>query len=414
MPVLDDNQMRLRSGETLWQALPRNQTLPVGVVPRSGQVRTTDIVIVGGGITGSFLAERLTREGREVTVIDRHQPATASTAASTAMLQWELDASLLELEDRLGFEAAALISDQCRRAVQEIGVLASDSGLACAYRPRASLYLAGNKLDATDLRGECRLRAAMGVDATWLDADGLDRLGYRGEAGIRSPGSAELDPVALASGLMKLAQSRGAVLLSPATASEYKTTASGVTVRLQEGETVRASVLLLATGYEMPDFVPTAGHQIISTWALAVRDGASALPEDTAMLVWEAADPYLYFRPAPASYVVAGGEDAEIDTAEARDALTGEKTQAILRKLAARCPALEGLEADFTWAGFFGESDDSLPFIGPVPGYRACFAAYGYGGNGITFSAIAANMIAEAIAGRPHPNAALYALDRDR
>jgi glycine/D-amino acid oxidase-like deaminating enzyme len=414
MPVLDDNQMRLRARETLWQALPRNQTLPVGVAPQSGRVRTTDVVIVGGGITGSFLAERLSREDRDVVVIDRHQPATGSTAASTAMLQWELDASLLELEDRLGFEAAARISAQCRRAVQDIGRLASDNSLACAYRPRASLYLAGNELDASDLREECRLREAMGIDAVYLDANGLERLGYYGEAGIRSSGSAALDPVALASGLMKLAQARGAVLLSPGTASEYEATASGVTVRLQEGETVRGRILLLATGYEMPEFVPTAGHQIISTWALAARQGAALLPEDAAMLVWEASDPYLYFRPASEGYLVAGGEDADIDNADARDALIGTKTEAILKKLAARCPSLEGLSADFAWSGFFGESDDSLPFIGPVPGYSNCFAAYGYGGNGITFSAMAAGMIAEAVSGRPHPNAALYALDRDR
>jgi glycine/D-amino acid oxidase-like deaminating enzyme len=414
MPVLDDNQMRLRSGETLWRALPRNQKLPLGVAPIAGQVRTTDIVIVGGGVTGAFLAERLTRDGRDVVVIDRHQPAAGSTAASTAMLQWELDASLLELENRLGFETAARISAQCRQAVQEIGLLAAEYGLACAYFPRASLYLAGDKLDASDLREECRLREAMGIDASYLDPGGLERLGYRGDAGIRSPGSAELDPMALASSLMKLAQARGAVLLSPATANEYEATASGMAVRLQEGETVRGRILLLANGYEMPDFVPTAGHRIVSTWALAAREGASALLEDAAMLVWEASDPYLYFRPALAGYLVAGGEDAEIEDAAARDARTEEKTDAILRKLAARCPSLDGLKADFAWAGFFGESDDSLPFIGPVPGYPNCHAAYGYGGNGITFSAMAADMIAEAAAGRLHPNAPLYALDRDR
>ena len=31
-----------------------------------------------------------------------------------------------------------------------------------------------------------------------------------------------------------------------------------------------------------------------------------------------------------------------------------------------------------------------LPLIGPVPGKNGIFAAYGYGGNGITFSYLAA------------------------
>jgi glycine/D-amino acid oxidase-like deaminating enzyme len=39
-----------------------------------------------------------------------------------------------------------------------------------------------------------------------------------------------------------------------------------------------------------------------------------------------------------------------------------------------------------------------LPLIGPVPG-ASVYAAYGYGGNGITFSFLAAQLIGDLIAG---------------
>ena len=53
-----------------------------------------DALIVGGGITGSLMAERLTRQGLDVIVIDRELPGKGSTAASTSMLLWEIDRSL--------------------------------------------------------------------------------------------------------------------------------------------------------------------------------------------------------------------------------------------------------------------------------------------------------------------------------
>jgi glycine/D-amino acid oxidase-like deaminating enzyme len=54
-----------------------------------------------------------------------------------------------------------------------------------------------------------------------------------------------------------------------------------------------------------------------------------------------------------------------------------------------------------------------LPLIGPVPGKQGVFAAYGYGGNGITFSYLAAQLIGGLIAGETSPLIDDFALDRD-
>jgi len=66
-----------------------------------------DALIVGAGITGSLIAERLTRQGLDVVIIDREFPGRGSTAASTSMLLWEIDRSLTELTQLYGFERAS-------------------------------------------------------------------------------------------------------------------------------------------------------------------------------------------------------------------------------------------------------------------------------------------------------------------
>ncbi|MNY67795.1 hypothetical protein D3C86_2054500 [compost metagenome] len=46
--------------------------------------------------------------------------------------------------------------------------------------------------------------------------------------------------------------------------------------------------------------------------------------------------------------------------------------------------------------------------IGLVPGLRNAFATMGYGGNGITFSQIAAEIISSSILGHADPDASLF------
>ncbi len=408
MDRLDDGSMRLRSGATVWRP-PSEQ--PVSQYDRPVAELETDIVVVGAGVTGAFLAERFTRSGRRVVLIDRRAPATGSTAASTAMLLWELDASLLELEGRFGLQAAAQIAMRCRQQVAVIDRVVNELAIACDHRPRSSLYLAGNKLDAADLREELRVRAHAGIDCSFLSEGDLAAIGFQGEGALLSDGAAEADPVKLALGLLEAAKRRGAVVLSPATAETYETTLAGVTVETREGDIVLGQTLVLANGYEMPDFVPAARHELVSSWALATDPLPNAAwPGES--LVWEAAEPYLYMRSTADGRVIIGGEDEAFADPGAHDGLTPAKIAALVAKVGHRCPALANVEPAFAWSGVFGQTDDSLPLIGPVPGRPRCLAAFGYGGNGITFSAMAAEMLDAHLRGVPWEDARLFALDR--
>lgn len=412
MERLDDGALRLRSGRSVWQADEASAAPVESVRPRAACELQCDVVVIGAGISGAFLAERLTRAGRRVVLIDRRAPAKGSTAASTAMLLWELDASLLELEDRLGFDAAALIAHQCRTAVSDIGALVNKIGIDCDFRQRPSLYLAGDKLDAVDLREEQRLRTRMEIEGALLNEGELAAMGFRGEGALFYQGSAEADPVRLALGLIAAAEARDAIVLSSATANIYHTGLHGVTVETREGDIIRADTLLLANGYEMPDFVDLQRHSLVSSWAVATtpREGF-AWPENA--VVWEASDPYLYLRATAQGRIIAGGEDEESSDPDKLQQLTPQKVEALRKRVAERCPALGDLDLDYAWSGVFGETEDSLPLIGRVTGQGNCLAAFGYGGNGITFSAIASEMLEAELEGRTTPCASLFALDRD-
>ena len=95
---------------------------------------------------------------------------------------------------------------------------------------------------------------------------------------------------------------------------------------------------------------------------------------------------------------------------EVRERVSSE-SRTILRKLNALWPAAE-LTCDLQWSGAFGKTADGLPLVGGVTAYPGIFAAYGYGGNGITFSFLASRMIERMIAGLPEHWYDDFALDR--
>ena len=173
------------------------------------------------------------------------------------------------------------------------------------------------------------------------------------------------------------------------------------------GQVVTTRYVVFATGYEVPAYVPQRGHGVASTWVIATRPQPRALwPERS--FVWEASDPYLYVRTTCDGRILCGGEDEPFSDAPARDALLLQKTRTLERRLHRLLPAVDA-RADYAWCGSFGASANGTPSIGAVPRMPRCFAVLGFGGNGITFSAMASQMICTEMLGFTDPDRDLFA-----
>ena len=60
-------------------------------------------------------------------------------------------------------------------------------------------------------------------------------------------------------------------------------------------------------------------------------------------------------------------------------------------------------QTDFVWAGTFGETKDGLPYIGEHPNFPGAYFVLGFGGNGITFSVIGMELVADMLKNKKHP-----------
>ncbi|ARO23179.1 FAD-binding oxidoreductase [Rhizobium sp. S9] len=373
---------------------------------------STDVAVIGGGITGALIADHLTARGFSVVIIDREEPGFGSTAASTAMLQWEIDSTLSELETYYGFERAAGIYRRSAAAVAGLSKLIAANGIVCGFRPRNTLYLAANREGARDLQEERQLRRRAGLPGVYLEhPDLFTQFELDRDGAIYSPGSAEADPLLLTWALIAMAVGRGAQLVS-ASVTALHSEGDRVTAETAGGHAIEARHAVLATGYSMPGLNMPKLHRVSSSWALAtVPQDPARLWRDRA-LIWENSHPYLYMRTTADNRIVAGGEDDGTTDPAGRNHKLPAKISAIREKMKRLWPAADTRVAH-AWGGTFGETADGLPLIGPMPGVAHVFAAYGYGGNGITFSYLAAQMIGAMIAGMHRDWFEDFALDRE-
>ncbi len=401
----DARPLELRTGLPLWLA---DGARPPPAAALTANLKV-DVAVIGGGVSGALVTDALLQAGLGVAVFDRVGFVQGSTPASTAMLQFEIDQPLTVLGRRIGHERAARAWWRSASGVARLRGRIADLGLRCDFRERHAAYLPGNVLDLAGLRIEAEARARIGLRSEMIGRAALQRLtGIDKPGAIWSAGSAEVDPARLTRGLWRSAIQRGAALHAPVEVIDIAPGQRRVTLATNTGHSISAGHVVLATGYALSRLLRPRGYRIISTWALATAPQPAAL-WPSRCLIWEAADPYLYFRTTRDGRVVAGGEDAEFQDEAKRDALTGRKVARISAKLKKLMPALDTAPA-FSWAGCFGESSTGLPAIGAVPGAARCYAVLGFGGNGITFSAIAAEMIQRAILGLPDPDEDLFRL----
>jgi glycine/D-amino acid oxidase-like deaminating enzyme len=244
----------------------------------------------------------------------------------------------------------------------------------------------------------------------WTRAEVEARYGFKSHGALRTGTAGVVDPVRLTRALLRRAMSRGAAVLSRTTVREATTSASGVRLVTDRG-VVEANQVVYAMGYEVPPTLRADLVSLNSTFALVTEPLESMGRWDDQCLVWETARPYTYLRTTPDNRILCGGADVPFRSAELRDRAMQAQLKRLEQSLEKLFPTLP-LERAFAWSGTFGETRDGLPYIGPSLTMRNAFFALGYGGNGITFSVIAADILTDLCLGRFNADARIFRLDR--
>lgn len=372
-----------------------------------------DVALIGAGITGALVADALIETGLRIVMLDAGEPTLGSTAASTALLQYEIDTNLTELAQMLGAANAARAYLACARSFDLLETRFPELLVQSGYERRESLYFASDERAVAGLQAEQVARSAIKLNTQWLDGDELRRrYGCSRPGGILSSLAATFDPVRFARGVLAGCVRHGLRIHSRSKVENIEDAGDKLRLLVEGGRQVHARHVVVAAGYETPRFLPRHVIDIDNTFALVTEPVRDAARLDRLPLMWESARPYLYLRATPDGRLMVGGQDVPFKSPAARDAL-------LPRQVARLARAYEDLFGEklppvaFAWAGSFATTPDGLPFIGRAPGAdpRLHFALC-VGGNGITYSVHAGALIRAEIEGRTHELADLFGFGR--
>lgn len=392
--------MKLKSSEPFW--LVKNGI--INSYPSLREDLTTEILIVGGGITGSLIAHQCMEDGYKTILVDRREIGHGSSSATTSMLQYEIDIPLYQLIDMIGEKAAVESYLACHKSVDDLKKIVEKVKSDCGFKKKESLYFASFKKDVTWLKKEFEARKKIGIPVKWLEREEIEKK-YQlknSYGGMLSEQGGSIDAFKLTHDILAFNYEKGLKIFDKTNIKKADYKQNGVTVVTEYGNTIKAKKILYCNGFEVVEIIKDNFVKLLSTYAIVgerFEDDQSYLNNT---LFWNTAEPYMYMRTTDDNRLLIGGEDEDFVNAEKRDSLLNEKSRKLEKYLKKILPNYD-FRTDFVWAGTFGETKDGLPYIGKHPNFPSAGFVLGFGGNGITFSVIGMEMISYLLKNKKHP-----------
>lgn len=400
--------MNLKSGYPYWLV---KDGLPFSF-PKLDQNIETDVVILGAGISGALARYYLVEAGIQCITVDARTIGLGSTCASTSLLQYEIDIPLYKLIDKVGKEHAERAYRLCDEAIDKLGEIAKKLGIE-EFKKRDSLYYAAYKKDAGWLKKEYEARKEAGFKVKFLEPDEVkQQYGITSHGAILSNHGAEMNAYMFAHCLLQYSKTGNKNNIYDRTAiTDIKHSKNGVVLTTESGYTIRAKKVIYATGYEAVDFIDKDIVKLLSTYAVVSEQYNERPFWKGETLLWNTADPYLYMRTTTDNRVLIGGRDEEFSDPVKRDKLLEKKTVQLTNDINKIFPDLN-FKPEFSWTGTFGATKDGLPYIGPYNKLPNSYFSLGFGGNGITFSLIGAEIITDLLQGKESKDLDIFSFER--
>jgi sarcosine oxidase subunit beta len=361
--------------------------------------RSPDVIVVGGGVTGTSISWRLAQAGHRVLLLERRGICAGASgrnagntgagsgmhaALGTVRAIQTITSANLQLLKTLDDE---LDKDFELRLPGSMDVLTTPEQLAHAKETVTTKQMAGSEVELIDAATTRSIMPSLSpriLGATYARDRG------------------HLWPFALVTGLADAASRAGAEIRIGARVERLARSGDRVTGVVVDGETITCGDVVLATNAWTPQLLPEL-------------PAGALVPARGQILVTQPLPPLLacpfgtnfdkeYGRQTPGGQIVCGGY-RRLDVDEGLGTYREEVTLPVLAGIA-RCltdlfPVLRGkARVVRAWAGIMGFTADGLPLIGryePAPGLTI---AAGFNGGGFSWGVIVGKIIASLLSGQ--------------
>ncbi len=354
---------------------------------------TADVVVIGGGCTGTSIALQLARRGAgRIVLLEKTAIAAGATGRSSAIVRTHYT-----------HEALARMSLAALQTFERFDeVIGGDAGFR-----RAGLLVLLGPADAEAVAANVEMHRQVGIEAyalTLLELAELEpRLNLEGIGAIAwEPRSGYADPVLTASAFAEAARRLGVDQRVGVTANTLVVGPSGVERVETTNGSIATRTVVVAAGYRTRELLAPLGFDvplrpIRHTIAVVQRSSGFGRPHPTISDRVGGA----YYRPEGQQLTLVGASspfDGTEDPAVEVDRSPDPADESLLvSRFCHRFPSEEtaGLRRGYT--GVYDCSPDLQPILGPVPGIAGLHVAVGFSGHGFKLSPITGELIAEKI-----------------
>jgi glycine/D-amino acid oxidase-like deaminating enzyme len=392
--------MRTRYGVSPWiENFPRTRRPDH---PRLRGELTTEVAIIGGGLTGCATAYACAVSGLRPMLIEADRIGQGSAGRDAGLLLPEPGPSFRDVSARHGLRSARRIFESWRRASLDASALVRRLKISCGLEPCEHIRVASRD-DGKALRREFEARQEAGLEAHWMTSVMVRKAtALEVQDGLRTGACFSLDPYRACLGLAAAARSRGTTLFERSPATKVRAGAKHVEIVL-DGGLVRAKTVIVCTGTATPEFKPLRRHFKRREEYFALTEPVpAAIRKQLAghgVTISDTVTPRHVVRWTRDDRLLVNGASQDETPAKKREAVLVQRTGQLMYELLMMNPAISGLQPEYGWEGSYGETADGIMYIGPHRNYPRHL--FGLGGDSTTGAFLAARVLARAAAGQP-------------
>jgi glycine/D-amino acid oxidase-like deaminating enzyme len=407
-----------RYGTSLWAGRAASSKRPASsrlAFPRLKGELETDVVVIGGGLTGCLVACQFARAGVKTVLIEAEQ-AGASAALDAGWIVETPGVSFRELQQVQGLRAARRAWEGTRRAALEAAAFLRRLNVRCELAPRQSLLLASSTDQARDLEKEHQARVAAGVEAAWLAGRRVaaDARVEQVRAAIKTHSEASIDPLQAVRGVLAAAVDAGASVFERSAVKRVRARSKAIDVTT-EGGVVHAQTAIVATGAPKPIVPALQRHVRVShSYLVATTELPKALQAKLApdaILRDLAAPPHTVGVVDGGRLLVQGG-DQPVIAPRLQDKALVQRTGQLMYELSLMQPAISGVPPEYAWCASRVTGRDGLMIVGPHRNFPRCLFALGLGSTGFAGAWLASRILLRHHTGETDPVDEVFSFSR--
>ncbi len=388
----------------------------VPAYPRHSGNQTTDVVVVGGGLTGCATAYACAAAGVKVVLLEAAQIGRGDTGASAGWISEEPGVSFPELAAIAGLRGARHAFQSWRRAALDFAALLRRLDVKCSLAPHPTLTVAATPEQAARLKKEQKARRDAGLDAPFLNGRTVRaEVALDAAAALRANNSATLDPYRACVGLARAAEERGAALFERSAVRRIGFNRKVADVFTTSGS-IRTRRVVVATGMPTPLFKSLARHFWFRRTFLALTEPLPAkirrqLGRGEAVVRDSALPPHLV-RWVGEDRLLVGGADAAAPPPRQADKALVQRTGQLMYELSTLYPDISGARPEYGLAANYARTTNGLPAIGPHRNFPHHVFAFGDASQSMTGAYLASRIVLRHHFGELDPADAAFAFQR--